>query len=158
MAAAQVALANITLGSAAATVTFSSIPATYRDLRLVISGSGASASGLHYLQINADTASNYSSVRMYGDGASTGSDTATSGGARIGNIYGSDMNGIIDIFDYSATDKHKTMLSRNNIPTGLVIADVNRWASTAAVTSVKVFPGAGSYNTGMTFSLFGIVS
>jgi hypothetical protein len=49
-------LATVTLGTTAASVTFSSIPATYRDLIFVLSGLGGSANIT--LRYNGDSGSN----------------------------------------------------------------------------------------------------
>ena len=154
------ALANITLGSSASSVTFSSIPATYRDLILTIAGNGiVSGNVVHFMYFNSDfTSGNYSTVRMYGTSAGAASDSAT--GARAGNIYANVGHTFqIQIMDYSATDKHKTYLVRNGIgPSDIVIAEAGRWANTAAITSLRVNPDSGSYNAGMTFSIYGIAS
>ena len=113
MASAQVALATITLGSAASTVTFSSIPATYRDLRLVINASGTGGNGLVKVQFNGDTStSNYFDVGMYGDGSSAGSESHTTLGYIKGGItsLGASETILIDVLDYMATDEHKALL------------------------------------------------
>jgi hypothetical protein len=56
-----VAIAEQTLGTAAASVTFSSIPGTYTDLVLVLSVQDASGNTFA-LQFNGDTSTNYSTV------------------------------------------------------------------------------------------------
>ena len=154
------ALANITLGSSASSVTFSSIPATYRDLILV---SDYAASGVSYLQlqINSDTGTNYSFVTMYTDPAVISASNTydrfylttntIQSGARIASVA--------QIMDYSATDKHKTVLSRQNFTratgTQVVEAQASRWASTSAITSLQV---SGGFSSGATFALYGIAS
>jgi len=158
MTAAMVALGNLTLSSSQATVTFSSIPGTYRDLRLVISGPGtAGGSVTQLIRFNGDSG-NASTVRMYGDGSTAASGTDTL--MLIGNIYASVLfSTTVDIMDYSATDKHKNVLARNSMGAAITIADASRWASTAAITSVTVLPNSGnSYAAGCTFALFGVVS
>jgi hypothetical protein len=153
-------LATVTLGSSASSVTFSSIPATYRDLVLVIQATNTST-GNSRLQLNGDTGNNYNQVRMFGAGGSPGSDSAS-------NIESLDMSSmststgyqaVIQIMDYSATDKHKTILSRTQ-ESGItaVLANAGRYASTSAVTSIRMFTSANSYATGSTFALYGIAS
>ena len=161
--ATYIALSTITLGSAAADVTFSSIPATYRDLRIIVAGA-ISASGSIVFQLNGDTGNNYTIVGM--TGSTTGGVQSTSltylAGAIVGNQQPAAANtqlvGTLDIMDYSATDKHKTALGRGNAATGLVDAQASRWANTNAVTSVKIFNNAGNLNSGMVISLYGIIS
>jgi hypothetical protein len=67
-------IASTTLGSAAASVTFSSIAGTYTDLVLLSAASnlGVNGNGLA-IQFNTDTATNYSKTYWYGDGTSVAS-------------------------------------------------------------------------------------
>jgi hypothetical protein len=60
--------------------------------------------------------------------------------------------------DYSATDKHKTVLVRSNIPADTVAAHAVRWANTAAITTVGVAAISGTWSAGTTFALYGIAS
>jgi hypothetical protein len=162
------ALSNITLGSALASVTFSDIPATYRDLRLVINGS-LTAAGAMTARINLDSGTNYSYVQMRGNVSGGVSAGRSSGGTGLSSIFfsesamnsGSRFDTYIDYFDYSATDKHKTILGRNNyIDDGgnsAVQQTAARWANTAAVTSVRVIVGS-SFAIGSTFSLYGVIA
>ena len=64
---------------------------------------------------------------------------------------------IIHINEYSRTDRHKNVLARTNSTHG-VDATSGRWASDSPVTSVTIYPSTGSFESGSTFSLFGIVS
>jgi hypothetical protein len=161
------ALATVTLGTAAASVTFSSIPATYRDLILVVSDLSATASNTLYARLNGDTGTNYSNVVALGD--STGvvslSSASNSNGLFMGAGYqglptsGSSQS-ILQIMDYSATDKHKTGLSRyGSAGKSEVDMGASRWANTAAVTSlvVRIAP-SGSFNSGTSFSLYGVIA
>jgi len=150
-------LANITLGSSAASVTFSSISGIYRDLVLVINGTGSAGSGVS-VQHNGDTTvTNYNAVTMYGDGSTTGSNTANN--SNLSAIFTTATMSILQFLDYSATDKHKTALSRMNYPGGQVNAQARRWANTAAITSITLAPDPGvTFSTGTTFALYGIAS
>lgn len=148
-----VALGTATL-SADASVTFSTIPATYRDLVLVV-GAAASANGNLSIRLNGDTGSNYSHVRMYAVSGGSGSDSYT--GARSENGSTTTGQGVttINIMDYSATDRHKTILSRLSWAGTSLFAHANRWANTGAVTSLEVYNGDTGNLTG-TVSLYGI--
>lgn len=162
MGAALVPLQNITLSSSAATVTFGSIPATFRDLRLVVQTTCASGVQIVGMRFNTDTGSNYSRVYMNGNGSSTGSSAATEtqlyfdaspdGATTAGNWY----LGTADIMDYSATDKHKSVIARASIPTGSVAVTAGRWANTAAITTVTVVAGLQNFAAGSTFTLYGV--
>lgn len=165
MANAMVALATTTLGSAASSVTFGSIPATYRDLRIVantLHTSATSPLNQIYIQLNGDTGSNYSRVTMRGDGSSATSDTSS--GTEINIILdapaGAGYYAVtkIDLMDYSATDKHKSLLIRSDAASVNTVATAGRWASTAAVTSVLLKAPTDTWVAGSSFSLYGIVS
>jgi hypothetical protein len=157
-------LATQTLVSAAATVTFSTIPATYRDLVLVLAGA-ASTNVTLKARFNGDTGSNYTTVDAFGTGSAAQSGTS----GTIGEInltqngaFGTTISTFItQIMDYSATDKHKTVLTRNNILTSSfpgVGMLAHRYASTAALTSILIFPSSGNFAIGSTFALYGIVA
>ena len=163
MANAMVALANLTLGSAQATVTFSSIPTTgYRDLRLVVDVLNTTSSNQTNIQLNADTASNYTRVIMAGWPTTNASSAALSGTSIVCMNYSAPDNTTrvlmtADFLDSSATDKHKSILLRSNHGNE-VDAVAARWASTSAITSIKLFPDTSTFAAGSTFALYGIVS
>jgi len=159
----MVALATITLGSSASSVTFGSIPATYRDLRLVISfGSSTVGNTTVGVRANGDTASNYYNVYMLGNGSTTASGSENNTflyGSYIGSgSTGSPYISTMDILDYMVVDKHKSMVARNNDASQVVTAYAGRWANTAAITSLTCVNFAGNYTVGSTFSLFGVLS
>ena len=152
-------LATVTLGSSASSVTFSSIPATYRDLVLVIDGTVSAPDTSIDLEINNDTtAANYPAVYAYGDGSGTGSGTLTSPGIQITYTPGGERQLITtQIMDYSATDKHTTTLTRAN--SDWIAMWAGRWANTAAVNQLKIkFVQTRTWNAGSTFALYGIAS
>jgi hypothetical protein len=158
-------LATTTLAGTPTSVTFSSIPATYRDLVLVIRANTASTPE-GYLRLNSDTGSNYSTVWMRGNGSAAASSTSSttyfrySGDIALGGGV-SFANGmaIINIMDYSTTNKHKTILARANRSSNGVVASAGRWASTSAVTSVTVlWEASTAFAVGDTVSLYGIIS
>lgn len=164
-------LANLTLGSSAATVTFSSINTSlYRDLVLVTSITSSDATGAYtYLWLNSDSGENYSFVSAWGNGSSgySAASTATSVGTiTSGNPPHSTSNREIatyNIMDYSATDKHKTVLIRSSSASVLTGMAAYRWASTSAVNSLSLFTRNGysqsqDFLAGSTFALYGIAA
>ena len=59
--------------------------------------------------------------------------------------------------NYSNTTTFKTILMRANNAALGVDAIVGLWRSTAAINEIKVFPtGGANFETGSTFSLYGI--
>jgi hypothetical protein len=120
----------------------------------------------HLYRFNGDTGSNYFRVGMFatvtpasGSFSNTSVDAAyiaTMNGTAIGtNTYTPTE---VSFLDYSATDKHKTSLHRYGTAADSVIAATNRWANTAAVTTLLCFPRTGSFNAGSTWSLYGVIS
>jgi hypothetical protein len=159
MATTYTPIATQTLGSAAATVTFSSISGTYTDLILVYNGSYSAINGQISLRFNGDTATNYSSTGLDGNGtaASSGRDTS-SAQMRIGYSATTGANmAILQIMNYSNATTYKTVIGRNNNPGGNVGANVGLWRSTAAITSIVVSCyNAVNFAAGSTFTLYGI--
>lgn len=153
-------LATVTLASTASSITFSNIPATYRDLILVVDGTTSGTGVGIGLRYNADSGTNYSAVIMSGSGSAAASSSNT--GNNVADVMYADnttrINGIIQVMDYSATDKHKTALSRSNQAGTYVLAYASRWANTAAITSVNVVTLTSSFASGTTLSLYGVIA
>jgi hypothetical protein len=152
-----VPLGTITLPSNSSSVTFSSIPATYRDLIIVINGTLSADSSVH-VYYNGDTAANYTRVFMEGNGSTTGSGAGTD--SRIIDMRNTSSNTILQIFDYAQTNKHKTALVRSNAPVDnfpQVWAAAGRWANTNAINTVALDPDSTTqFASGTTVSLYGI--
>jgi hypothetical protein len=157
-------LNSITLASATTTVTFSTIPAAYRDLILIINGSFASAASYTF-RFNGDTGSNYSMVyaqAVHGGGITSGTISSTSLVVWAANnlVANTNFTNITQVMDYSATDKHKAVLNRNGgqqSASSFVNMSAGRWANTGAITSMAII-GSANFNIGTTFSLYGIAA
>jgi hypothetical protein len=165
MAAANtyVSIATQTLGSAAASVTFSSIPSTYTDLVLVMTAKSATADYLA-IRFNGDTTTTYSNTYVAGFGSTTQSSRNSNnnqiqidGGVATSTIDG--YNGIFDIQNYANTTTYKTLIGRSNNAAVGASATIGMWRSTSAINSVTVL-GYFGYNLsiGSTFSLYGILA
>ena len=151
-------LDSTTLTSSASSVTFSSISQDYRDLVLVFECQGSLSARVNgYL--NGDTGTNYFMVSMENDGGAV-SDSGSSLAFFNAGLVRSDHRAInrVNFMDYSATDKHKTMLQREDAALARLGARAMRWANTAAITSIEVAPTSGTFDTGSTFYLFGIAA
>jgi hypothetical protein len=156
-------LANITLSSTQLTVTFSSISSAYRDLRLVYRGNANGYSGAApSLRINGDDTVAYPTVLFTGDGT-TGVYASTLNFAQIPINDANYMSPaaamvcLVDIFDYSATNKHKSVLSRAHSAQG-ANTNTGRWPNNAAITSLTLAIAFGSsgFVAGSTFALYGM--
>jgi hypothetical protein len=158
-------LANITLGSATGSVTFSSIPATYRDLIIVGDNlKTTSSTASVFIRFNGATA-NYTGTAIRGNGTDTAASNNAGQTDRLFSNLSSEpttttaSNFIFQIMDYSATDKHKTTIHRGNNSADATEAGAGRYASTSAITSVQVGMDLGlSFAAGGTFALYGIAS
>jgi hypothetical protein len=166
MAATYEPIATTTLGSAAASITLSSIPATYTDLRLVIVARGTTADNCS-IQFNNDTGTNYSETGLQGNGSAAASWRRTNVAyIRLTNAAGlptaanTFLMNTYDIFNYAGST-YKTVLGVNsNDQNGS--GDSGRlaglWRSTSAITSIKIFTNFGAdFTIGTTATLYGIL-
>lgn len=155
-------IATNTLGANTATITFSSIPATYTDLRLVLSGSFADAS-YPMVRFNS-TSSTYSNVCFYGTGAAAASEKRTSQSeVMFVNAIPTTANVkhllTLDIFSYAGST-YKTTLGTASLDangSGYVGSAVGLWNGTAAINRIDIsqFSGA-NIQTGTRATLYGI--
>jgi hypothetical protein len=148
-------IATQTLGSASASVTLSSIPATYTDLVLVFNGNATTAASIG-LRFNGDTATNYSMTYLYGSGSAASSGrSSTANDIYCMDLPTSNSTLVCQIQNYSNTTTNKTSLQRGNAAATAVTATVGLWRNTAAITSVTLYV-ATTFATGSTFTLYGI--
>ena len=164
MASTYEPIATTTLGSATNTVTFSSITGSYTDLVLVVSSTTAVDSASTRIRYNNDSSSLYSRTNLEGTGTSalSGRTTnATSIGmeSNIGTDSVSPSIFIIQVMNYSNTTTNKTTLIRQaGFFTGGegTSAQVGLYRSTSAITRIDILETANNFNTGSTFTLYGI--
>jgi hypothetical protein len=166
-------IASTTLGTATASVAFSSIPADYKHLqvRLLTKESGTGTGGPNIIaSLNSDTThTNYRSHYLTGDGAATASGAVQSSGyfCLVGNTATSNASYtsvfgvmVVDILDYANTSKYKTLRSlfghdRNG--TGEVGLDSSLWMNTDAITSISFsIVGGTNFVQYSSFALYGI--
>jgi hypothetical protein len=164
-------IATVTVGAGgAADITFSSIPATYTDLVVKLSSrSDTAASSVgNFVQFNADTSTaNYAFVQLVGDGSNAGSTSAATttgvlfqrntGSIATANTFG---NSEMYIPNYTSAN-HKSVsndgVTENNATAASAVLVASLWKNTAAITSMKIFPGAGNFVQYTTATLYGIL-
>ena len=155
-------IASTTLGSAASSVTFSSIAGTYTDLVLVTAVANNTASGNYFgMQFNGDTTANYSQTQLYGDGTSAASSRYTGNGTIIAGWTSTSISTLIfNIMNYANTTTYKTALIRNANSAYREGAWVALWRKTPeAITSITMASeGATLFTAGSTFTLYGILA
>jgi hypothetical protein len=158
-------IATQTLSSSAASITFSSIAASYTDLKIVLVATGDAGSA-PMIQFNGDSASNYSGTFIAGSGSAASSTNTGANDSRIRSGYQS-VAGLsstiphmytFDIFSYAGST-FKTVLtsfSEDNNGSGYVGRGVGLWRSASAVTSILVSGAGANFLTGSTFTLYGV--
>jgi hypothetical protein len=152
-------IANTTLSnSTTATVTFSSIVGTYRDLVLVIQGSTTGNANVR-MRFNGDSGTNYAFVFMAGAASQQVSGVATSQDWMYANYYANwdttQANIVVNFLDYAQTDKHKMVTIRDNAASTYTETIAGRWPSTSAITSIAI-NASGLFASGTSFSLYGV--
>jgi hypothetical protein len=166
------ALGTCYLEADAASVTFSSIPATYEHLQLRFSGrSNRTSSWLDAmrLQFNGDTASNYANHNINANGTNVHGGRATSQSSAdpsylaAAGIDASEYSAsVIDILDYANGNKNTTTIGSHvmslTYPTTYLRFFSGLWLNTAAVTSVTCALSTASWTRGSEFTLYGLNS
>lgn len=159
MAATYEPIATTTASGSQTTITLSSIPSTYTDLRLVVNGT-VGTNDFVYIRVNGDTGTNYSSTWIIGDGSTASSLRQTTADKIYTDFYvtstGSSVM-IADFNNYSNTTTYKTVLMRSNNASNRVSAAVSLWRSTSAISSITVYSTTGyNFSSSTTFTLYGI--
>ena len=152
-----VSLATITLTSTDSEIVFSSIPATYQDLIVVVNGQTTAGVALFMRLNNDSTSANYPRVGMAAFGSSAVSFATNEPGVQAA-FQPSRNSWILHVMDYSATDKQKTILSRLSQATDEVNAIATRWTNTAAVNEVRFVTASSTFAIGTQFSLYGVAA
>lgn len=155
-------IATTTLSSAASSITFSSISASYTDLRLVLVGTGTTNNTYPLFRFNSDSSSLYSTSRLSGDGTITDS-VRNAGTGLLVTIYALLSNTIpsmwtLDVFSYAGST-YKTSLatvSADRNGSGAVERAVGLYRSTSAITTVSAVMASSTFAAGTTATLYGI--
>lgn len=160
-----------TLGSSQASVTFSSIPSTFKHLQIrMIARTSRSANEYDgtIIQFNSDTGANYAYHRIIGDGSTVLADGyASQNNGTLGTTLGAGAIAnafsplITDILDYASTNKTKVVRSisgrQNNTTDSQLLYTSSLWNNTSAITSITIKPSVGpNYVQYSQFALYGI--
>lgn len=155
MATTYEAIATVTVGSGgAASMEFTSIPATYTDLLLKISARNANAgndASRVQLRFNgASTDANLTFRRLYGNGSNAYSDSGSTGHVAWANQNGSTSNTFsnIEVYipNYAGSNKKSFSAdggNENNQTQAYVGLFADLWDSTNAITSIRIFDDNG---------------
>ena len=163
MATTYEKIQSTTLGSASANITFSSIPATYTDLRVVFVGTLVSNNYNLYWRLNNDSSGLYSRTNISGNGTTAASNTAANQTEWMNTSPGGISSTIpsmstLDLFSY-AGGTFKTGLiefTADYNGSGTTARFVELYRSTSAINEIKIFSDV-NLNTGSTATLYGIL-
>jgi hypothetical protein len=158
------------LTSSAASVTFSSIPATFTDLVLRMSARGSDASVNNYASLKFNSiASNYSETYLYGSGSTP--DSGRFSGQPywlFGGGWFSSANGTSNTFSNTEIYIPNYAGSTNKVASNFTAQENNTSGSnqlgvealllgnTAAITSLTITPSGANFVSGSSFYLYGI--
>jgi hypothetical protein len=159
-------IATTTLVSATNTVSFTSISGSYTDIVAICSVKATTGSNeVLRAQVNGDTGSNYSYT--YVQAVSAGAQSARASNTTLILAQGGNQAIVetastfaaytVQFMNYSNTTTNKTILSRG-AGTNQAGASVSLWRNTAAINSIRFFIAAGNFDTGSTFTLYGIAA
>ena len=164
-------IATTTVGvGGQATITFSSIPSSYKHLQIRCMARTDRASTGDAVRVqfnNITTTSEYRSHFLYGDGsgAGAGSDGNTAG-VTLYQLTGASATAsifgimVIDILDYANINKHKTVRSlggQDRNGAGEVDFSSGVWMNTAAINEIDIVPNSGTnFVQYSSFALYGI--
>lgn len=168
-------IATVSGNGSSTSLTFSSIPSTYKHLQIRGIGkvTALQRSALLGVQFNSDTGTNYTTHRLIGDGSAAAATGATAqtyisfrdsiAGSQTSTPSMANIVGgvIIDIHDYASTSKYKTLRGFGGVDGNYASVDfeVNLisglWLSTSAISSVTLYAN-DPFTTTSTFALYGI--
>ena len=157
-----------TANPSGSTVTFSSIPATYKHLQIRILGrrnSATTSSSIFYKFNNVSTGTPYDFHYLYGDGSTTlASGQASANFMQLYEVITGDSSTsarfgvcIVDILDYASTTKNKTVRAfggQDQTGSGGISISSGLWRSTNARDRIDF--DIINYSSGTQFALYGI--
>lgn len=161
-----------TLGTASASISFTSIPITYNNLKLIICARGdtAAIATTVALTVNGDSSTKYSYTSLKGDSsAGTASSRATAATSDVSiNIPASTAAaldfGTIEIFfpSYLSTSSKPffdiNTTENNSVSAGsaFITTTAHLYTGSLGINSITLVPSAGNFVANSTFRLYGI--
>lgn len=150
---------TLTLSSAAPSVTFSTIAATYTDL-VFVCNMDSSTSSYSTLTFNGVTGTSYSRTRSLATAIGNLYTDRSSNNTGILNVSyitaGTPIFTVFDIMNYANTSIFKTVFARDAALPDYGGSHVGLFRSTNAITSITLTKASGNYASGSTFTLYGI--
>jgi hypothetical protein len=146
MATTYTLISSVTVGSGgAASIDFTSIPATYTDLIIKLSGRGSSG-GESNITVVFNSGSTYAGKRLYGNGSSPVSDSTSQwGGFSNASTFTASTfsNTEIYITNYTSSNAKSwsvDSVNETNATNALMAIGAQLWNGTGAITSITLTP------------------
>lgn len=164
-------IATVSVGAGGSgTITFSSIPSTFKHLqiRAIARGGNADLQTTFRIRLNSDASAAYTYHRLRGDGSTI---TATGSGlfnesylyfGAAGTSAGSNVFGasIWDFYDYASTSKNKVIKylgGTESNGTGGIALGSGAWLNTSAINAITLTADGGSnFVQYSQFALYGL--
>lgn len=168
MAATHTLIQTITVGSGgSSSIDFTSIPGTYTDLQLVVSGRSTAAVVAANISMTFNgSATGYTTRNLWGNGAAVQNDNASttflygsvavSGASATASVFG---NSSFYILNYAgSTNKSVSMdfVTENNGTTAYNVVVAGLWSNSAAITQITMVLNTGNFAEHSSASLYGI--
>ena len=158
-------IASTELTATASTVTFSSIPSGYTNLKVVISARKDDTSANIRWTING-TSTNYSERMVYNSDGTAYSTSAASGYLQF--LYATTSNQTANTFNnaeiyipnYTSSNNKSIStdcVQENNGTSIVQNLAASLWSNSAAITSLSFGVASGNFVSGSTFTLYGIL-
>jgi hypothetical protein len=162
---------TITVGSGgSSSIDFTSIPQTFTDLKILISGRATSVDTDFFVTFNGSAVAQYNFVQMYGyvsgNGADRGSgqtslNVGVTSGASNSSASAFSANEI-NILNYALSTQYKAVGSLNVTENNGTVAYLNmkqgQWSNNSAITSLSLTCGNGIWAEYTKVTLYGIKS
>jgi hypothetical protein len=156
-------IADVTVSSPQATITFSSIPQGYTDLKLFSSVRTTTADNFQLIRFSLNgVEGNFREV--YGSNGSVGAGLSaqnrlgySSGGSTTSNTF---SNGELQIPNYTSTVSKTSLIdavNENNSAVTVLTFAANITPTASPVTSINIFLESGAFATNSTFTLYGVL-
>jgi hypothetical protein len=172
-------IATVTGTGSAGSLTFSSIPSTYKHLQIrgiykdTSTTAWAPLSVATLIRFNGVATASYISHWLYGNGSTVLASTNGTGDTYIyvrgtymsSNATYANMTGtmILDIADYASTTKNKTVryvagndANGNGTTNSISALGSGLFIDTTAISSITIYPADTAFATTSTFALYGI--
>lgn len=144
-------IATVTVGAGgSSTITFSSIPSTFKHLQIRFMGSITSGGQIGFMRFNSDTtAANYYTHALEGDGSTIYAYAVNTFPRYTSLPSGTNQEGVgvVDILDYTNTSKYSTVRALGGVDrngSGEVTLYSGLWKNTAAITQIDLVPNSGA--------------